>query len=137
MFYTSVYIGDLYKRSAAQAQIEPDDAEGTRLGARALFYMGAVSLFANVVLPAFVAETASQSRSGAPLPVLKKPSMLEVPARMKVHLATLWAVSHVVFSACMLGTLYVVRALVRSEQTADVQAVASWTRWLAALCLLP
>ncbi|KAL1659138.1 major facilitator superfamily domain-containing protein [Schizophyllum commune] len=107
MFYTSVYIGDLYKRSAAQAQIEPDDAEGTRLGARALFYMGAVSLFANVVLPAFVAETASKSRSGTPLPVLKKPSRLAVPARMKVHLATLWAASHVVFAACMLGTFFV------------------------------
>ena len=137
MFYTSVYIGDLYKRSAAQAHIEPDDAEGTRLGARALFYMGAVSLFANVVLPAFVAETASKSRSGTPLPVLKKPSRLAVPARLKVHLATLWAASHVVFAACMLGTLYVVRSLVWSEQTADVQAVASWTRWLAGLCLLP
>ncbi|KAL1677143.1 major facilitator superfamily domain-containing protein [Schizophyllum commune] len=107
MFYTSVYIGDLYKRSAAQAHIEPDDAEGTRLGARALFYMGAVSLFANVVLPAFVAETASKSRSGTPLPVLKKPSRLAVPARMKVHLATLWAASHVVFAACMLGTFFV------------------------------
>uniref|UniRef100_D8Q806 Major facilitator superfamily (MFS) profile domain-containing protein n=1 Tax=Schizophyllum commune (strain H4-8 / FGSC 9210) TaxID=578458 RepID=D8Q806_SCHCM len=107
MFYTSVYIGDLYKRSAAQAHIEPDDAEGTRLGARALFYMGAVSLFANVVLPAFVAETASKSRSGTPLPVLKKPSRFVVPARMKVHLATLWAASHVVFAACMLGTFFV------------------------------
>ncbi|KAL1760739.1 major facilitator superfamily domain-containing protein [Schizophyllum commune] len=107
MFYTSVYIGDLYKRSAAQAHIEANDAEGTRLGARALFYMGAVSLFANVVLPAFVAETASKSRSGTPLPVLKKPSRFVVPARLKVHLATLWAASHVVFAACMLGTFFV------------------------------
>ncbi|KAI4520233.1 MFS general substrate transporter [Schizophyllum commune Loenen D] len=107
MFYTSVYIGDLYKRSAAQAHIEPDDAEGTRLGARALFFQGAVSLFANVVLPAFVAETASKSRNGTPLPVLKKPARFVVPARLKVHLATLWAASHVVFAACMLGTFFV------------------------------
>ena len=116
MFYTSVYIGDLYKRSAAQAHIEANDAEGTRLGARALFYMGAVSLFANVVLPAFVAETASKSRSGTPLPVLKKPSRFVVPARLKVHLATLWAASHVVFAACMLGTLYVVNSRKSEER---------------------
>ncbi|KAL1743634.1 major facilitator superfamily domain-containing protein [Schizophyllum fasciatum] len=103
MFYTSVYIGDLYQRSNS----EPDDAEGTRLGARALFYMGVVSLISNIALPAFVAETTAKPGRGPVVPPLAKSSRIAVPPRMKVHLASLWAASHVVFAACMLGTFFV------------------------------
>ncbi|TRM66977.1 major facilitator superfamily domain-containing protein [Schizophyllum amplum] len=109
LFYTSVYIGDLHKREVGQAQATLIDAEGTRLGARALFYSALISLVANVCLPSFVAETASKTRGAAlpASPTLAKPPRLTVPPRMKVHLATLWAASHAVFAICMLGTFIV------------------------------
>ena len=165
LFYTTVYIGDLYKRSTPLSASPPipqpppssdeyinainaaRDAEATRLGSRALFYSALLALFVNVVMPMFVATTASK-RSPSISPSHSASSghgnalgglgeeigsarigrsdlyggeargrhawegggarwvqRIRVPERMKIDLATLWAISHLVLSGCMLGTL--------------------------------
>jgi solute carrier family 45 protein 1/2/4 len=71
MFYTTVYIGDLYKRANPLAHGDLDmetlrqnalarDAEATRLGSRALFYTSVITLVLTWLLPAFVATPASE-----------------------------------------------------------------------------
>jgi solute carrier family 45 protein 1/2/4 len=76
MFYTSVYIGDLYKRANPLAYDDLDmetlrqhalarDAEATRLGSRALFYSSVITLVLIWLLPSFVATPASE-RSQSP-----------------------------------------------------------------------
>lgn len=71
MFYTSVYIGDLYKRANPLAYDDRDmeilhqnalarNAEATRLGSRALFYSSVITLVLIWLLPAFVATPASE-----------------------------------------------------------------------------
>jgi hypothetical protein len=62
LFYSTLYVGDLYKSSIPAATSEEEqtviDDEATRLGSRALFYFSLLSLIVSVVLPAFVAEAA-------------------------------------------------------------------------------
>ncbi|KAJ3821456.1 sucrose transporter [Lentinula raphanica] len=74
MFYSTLYIGDLYKRSffASAILVPPPeisedslialDTEATRIGSRALFYSSLLALFMNVVLPFFTTEASSSSR---------------------------------------------------------------------------
>jgi solute carrier family 45 protein 1/2/4 len=77
LFYTTIYVGDLYKNTVLAASTSPLsdqsraalDAEATRFGSRALFYSSLVSLLCITVLPYFVSEAAdeeSSSRRGNP-----------------------------------------------------------------------
>ncbi|KAF8056981.1 major facilitator superfamily domain-containing protein [Lyophyllum atratum] len=116
LFYTTIYIGDLYRRStplAATPSPAARDAEATRLGTRALFFSAILSLFLNLVLPAFVATPATRTRrsrvgvgSGAREEVGGVWAWVRVPERMKVNLASLWAVSQLVLAGSMLATLF-------------------------------
>ena len=113
LFYSTIYIGDLYKRSTP-AVSTPDaqaalDAEAIRLGSRALFYSSLLSLLANFALPPFVTEARKciTSPTGREAEEGWWERMCRVPRSLQVHLASLWAVSHLVFAGCMLGTLYV------------------------------
>ena len=82
LFYTTIYIGDLYKRSTPLSAsptvsippaLSPEqklnillnarDAEATRLGSLALFYSSLLALFVNIMVPMFVAPTASKHSS--------------------------------------------------------------------------
>ncbi|KAF9463203.1 major facilitator superfamily domain-containing protein [Collybia nuda] len=82
LFYTTIYIGDLYKRSTPMNSSPPPilttdsnsphlnilvhrarDAEATRLGSRALFCSALLALFINLVAPAFVATAVSRGAS--------------------------------------------------------------------------
>ncbi|KAG6849814.1 hypothetical protein H0H93_004763 [Arthromyces matolae] len=114
LFYTTIYIGDLYRRSTP---LSPDiseaerDNEATRLGTRALFYSSVLALFLNIVLPAFVATPVTRQRQRADSrasPGSPKSegewAWLRIPERMKVNLGTLWAMSQLVLAGCMLGT---------------------------------
>ncbi|KAF9474838.1 MFS general substrate transporter [Pholiota conissans] len=111
LFYSTLYVGDLYKRTANPATTDAEkaslDAEATRLGSRALFYSSILSLFVNLTLPAFVPEAAGSSKPGTPK---QMPSFLEricrVPRVLQIHLSTLWAVSHLVFAGCMFATFF-------------------------------
>ncbi|PPQ98305.1 hypothetical protein CVT26_013500 [Gymnopilus dilepis] len=115
LFYSTLYIGDIYKRSSplpsdsTNQQIELHDAEGNRLGARALFFSALLSLFINLVMPLFVAEAAasrSNSRAASPTRERWLDRTFQVPKRLRIHLATLWAVSHFVFASCMFATFF-------------------------------
>lgn len=121
LFYNTLYVGDLYKRASplavgddAQAAL---DAEATRLGSRALFYSSLLALLANLVLPAFVAEAVR--RGGNPGDIdqaeLWWERLCRVPRFLQVHLASLWAVSHLLFAICMMATLYVCISLIKEK----------------------
>lgn len=103
LFYTTVYIGDLHKQSSPIPENEDAaialDAESTRLGSRAMFYSALVSLAANIIMPSFV-HAGHASRPLQP----KQKTWLE---RVRMHLASLWALSHLIFATCMAATLYV------------------------------
>ena len=111
LFYSTLYVGDLYKRSLSAATTDQQqnliDAEATRLGSRALFYSALVALTCNFILPAFVAAGhPSQTHViGESLSWWRR--VCHVPRGMQIHLVTMWAVSHLVFAGCMFATLYV------------------------------
>ncbi len=111
LFYTTVYIGDLYKLSSPVATTDEEqlllDAEATRLGSRALFFASILYLFINVTLPAFVSDSSTRSKHMVPQ---NEESwwdrMCRVPKYLQIDLATIWAISHLVFAACMFATLW-------------------------------
>ncbi|KAF8800152.1 MFS general substrate transporter [Phlegmacium glaucopus] len=108
LFYTSIYVGDLYKRSLPAATTSEEqnvnDTEATRLGSRALFYSALLSLTVNLVLPAFVAEAAVDSSQNQSSSWWKQ--VCSVPRGMQIHLVTIWAISHLVFAGCMFATFF-------------------------------
>jgi solute carrier family 45 protein 1/2/4 len=102
LFYTTLYISDLYQRSlppsAFEGGTEDIEAEGTRLGSRAQLFLSLLSLATNFLAPLIVRDAASSS----------SPIHIGPPKQWwqrKIHLATLWAASHLVFAFCMFGTL--------------------------------
>ncbi|KAF8497455.1 MFS general substrate transporter [Russula emetica] len=101
LFFTTLYVSDLYKRSlpssAFEGNMEDIEAEGTRLGSRAQLLLSLLALATNFLAPLFVRNGTSSSN----------PMHMSPPKpwwQRKVHLATLWAVSHLVFAFCMFGT---------------------------------
>lgn len=107
LFYTTTYISDLHARSLSEP-ISPDtEEEAIRLGARALFYSSVLALSANLILPYFVVSPDSSGASSSLRTPIRSRSKqwVKVPESLKIHLSSLWALSHVVFTACMLGTL--------------------------------
>lgn len=108
MFYTTLYVGDLYKASnpiptddEAAAALEQ---HATILGSRAFFHYSLVALSANFLLPLFVRGEGDNS---TPPLAGKGRGILE---RLKiVHLCDLWTASHFLFAVCMGATLWVCR----------------------------
>ncbi|KAI0301333.1 hypothetical protein BC826DRAFT_1090061 [Russula brevipes] len=103
LFYTTLYISDLYQRSlppsAFEGGTEDIEAEGTRLGSRAQLFLALLSLATNFLAPLIVRNAASSS----------SPIHIGPPKQWwqrKIHLATLWAVSHLVFAFCMFSTFF-------------------------------
>ncbi|KAF7292526.1 hypothetical protein MKEN_01477000 [Mycena kentingensis (nom. inval.)] len=116
LFYTTMYISDLHARSvSASASIGTQTeiaAQGARLGSRGLFFSAILSLLTNIFIP-YVTRTAN-TPSGQ---------------RFKVPLTTVWAYSHLVFGACMLGTFFVTSvngAIFTISITGIPWAVAQW-----------
>lgn len=112
LFYSTIYIGDLHKWSSPVATNDDEraalDAEATRLGSRALFYSALLALLVNLTLPFFVAEATPGGGPGSASTKYNSTwweRMCRVPTSMQVHLATIWAVSHLVFAGCMFATL--------------------------------
>ena len=107
IFYTTTYIGELYKaNSPLMESPNPDpDAlaalsdEGTRLGTRAMLCSSILTLASTILLPFFIANS-SGNTTGRPRTGHRRPWW-------KLHLASLWAASHLVFSLCMGATPYV------------------------------
>ena len=113
LFYSTLYVGDLYKRSMPPAATDEQqiliDDEATRLGSRALFYSALLSLVVSVVLPYFVAEAAGHPPQNQTSSWWQR--VCRVPRRLQVHLVTMWAASHLVFASCMFATLCVTSSL--------------------------
>ncbi|KAG6827803.1 hypothetical protein H0H92_010409 [Tricholoma furcatifolium] len=136
LFYTTIYIGDLYRRStpiSASTTIDERNAEATRLGTRALFYSSVLSLFLNIILPAFVATSTKRARTQQQRTSSSSGkgiwSWFQIPERMKVKLATLWAMSHLVLAGCMLSTLFtdsVFGATILMSITGFSWAITQW-----------
>ncbi|KAH8112394.1 MFS general substrate transporter [Phellopilus nigrolimitatus] len=106
LFYTTVYIGDLYKSAlpvpADDAAATVQDDQATIVGARAFFFFGLMALTANFVLPLFVK---GEDDARVASPTFKKVSFMN---RLKVvHLCELWAASHLLFALCMGATFFV------------------------------
>ncbi|KAG8215937.1 major facilitator superfamily domain-containing protein [Butyriboletus roseoflavus] len=103
LFYTTVYIGELHKQSSPIPENEDAvialDAESTRLGSRAMFYSALVSLAANIIMPSFVVPQHAGHASRPLQP--KQKTWLE---RVRMHLTSLWALSHFIFAMCMAAT---------------------------------
>lgn len=111
LFYTTLFIGDLYKRSTPLSQ-NPDanefhrrDAEATRLGTRALFFSSLLSFFLNILMPMCVATPASRNQGRLAIKN-KWWERVGVPERLKINLAGLWAVSQLVLATCMFGASF-------------------------------
>ncbi|KAH9930693.1 MFS general substrate transporter [Fomitopsis serialis] len=108
LFYTTEFIGELHKHvHSSTPQDDPDlNAEATRLGSRALFYSSILSLACNLLLPFFVSE-ATKSRAALDRNLNGHATRwVMMYQRVKIHLATLWAVSHMVFAVCMAATFF-------------------------------
>ena len=111
LFYTTIYVGDLYKRSlpleaatTEQQQTVIDD-EATRLGSRALFFAALLTLITSLVLPVFVAEAAEHPTQNSS--ESSRSRVCRLPRGMQVNLVTMWATSQLVFAGCMFATLCV------------------------------
>ncbi len=110
LFYSTIYIGDLYKQSSPAATTDEEqtfiDTEAMRIGSRALFYSAILTFIISLVLPAFILKSA---RSSAVVGMKSDNSwgdrICRVPKWMQIRLVTIWAVSHFVFAACMFATL--------------------------------
>ena len=112
-FYSTIYVGDLYKRSVPPATTDEQqiriDAEATRLGSRALFFSALLAITVSLIIPAFVTEAAGHSSQSQNSPWWRR--FCRVPKGMQVHLVTMWAVSQLVFAGCMFATLCVISSL--------------------------
>ncbi len=105
LFNTTEFIAELHRRSHPELNPEIALEEGTRLGSRALFYSAILSLIANVALPFFVAEAASRKDMQARLLSGPQSIWMRWFEKLKIHLAPLWAASHLLFAICMTATL--------------------------------
>ncbi|EJD35081.1 MFS general substrate transporter [Auricularia subglabra TFB-10046 SS5] len=90
LFYSSVYVGDIYKRNSGLPPSQQLEDEATRQGSRALFYNSVVSFAATVLLPFCIFDETRDRMGGLGW---RKPTLAE-----------LWTMSQFVFSACMAAT---------------------------------
>lgn len=126
LFYLTTYVNELYKRSqpapTSAAEAATLDVTGTRLGTRALFFSAILTVITNLAAPFIVRGARTHHRNDSPhehqngdsaghwevkqrgVMERAKEAVGKVPVP-KIHLATLWAVSHFLFAGCMVSTL--------------------------------
>ncbi|KAF8653633.1 hypothetical protein AX16_003785 [Volvariella volvacea WC 439] len=132
LFYTTVYVGDLHRRASpipSTPEAEADlNTEATRLGSQALFLSSTLSLLVNLLAPAFVSEAAGSPINSHASPVhrgwkqddggwslrgitaksiSRYITSCRIPKRLRIHLVTIWAISHAVFALCMFSTWFI------------------------------
>lgn len=84
------------------------DAEATRLGTRALFFSSIVSLTTNFLAPYIILSDRDRERSRSSASGFREfqgGGLLQRLRPPKMHIATLWAISHGIFAVCMVATL--------------------------------
>ncbi|CAK5281837.1 unnamed protein product [Mycena citricolor] len=104
LFYTTLYITDVYMRSAmnvppSRREDTADLDEATRLGAHAQLLSSILSLATNALLPLLTAPSSMTSS-----PHTKSGTRQWLP---QFSLPMLWAASHAIFSLCMIGSFFV------------------------------
>lgn len=107
MFYTTIYVGDIYKAGLpGSTDLESDDvdAEATRLGTRALFLSACISLFCNLALPLLVSPT-TKAKTIRDLFQEEHGGFKRIVRKLQISLPMLWALSHALFTLCMFSTL--------------------------------
>lgn len=72
-----------------------------------MFYNALLSLLANVMLPFFVSEAGSRKSMQDKLAMSAQSIWVRWFDKLKIHLASLWAASHLIFAICMGATLWV------------------------------
>jgi solute carrier family 45 protein 1/2/4 len=123
LFYTSVWVSDLYKLDALAAGSTLSEEElyndATRAGSRALFFNAAVSFVTAIFLPMLIAPFAGDNGADENVDGLNRrlrdavaqaglPRWLvpRVPFRWAT-LGMVWMISHAVFAVAMFSTLLV------------------------------
>lgn len=107
LFYTTVYVGDIYKSGlpdSVDLESEEVDTEATRLGTRALFFSACISLFSNFALPFFVSRAVNHTTIGG-IPQGEGGTLKQIARKFQISLPMLWASSHALFALCMFSTL--------------------------------
>ncbi|KAL4068896.1 hypothetical protein V8B97DRAFT_1970583 [Scleroderma yunnanense] len=147
MFYSSLYIAELYKNSldidvssADPSIIVAIDAETTRLASRALLYSVLISLVMNLMMPALVIRqddredvcsgNVSKSWYGR---WAGQEWCISMRRRLRcMHLATLWAIGHAVFATCLASTMFITSvegATFMIGVTGFASAIGHWVPW--------
>ncbi|KAI0340319.1 MFS general substrate transporter [Trametopsis cervina] len=106
LFNTTEFIAELHKRAHPELDAEVAFDEGTRLGSRAMFYNSLLSLLASILLPFFVAEAGSRRQLQQTLAAAPPNRWIRWFNKLKVHLTSLWAASHLLFAVCMMATFF-------------------------------
>lgn len=96
LFYSSTWVGDIYK-AAAIANGRPEDDptlpdEATRAGSLALLYSSVLSFGISVVAPFFIRPTGAAVELG-------------IMGKVKISLGGLWSLSQAIFACSMMATL--------------------------------
>lgn len=98
LFYSSTWVGDIYKAAAiANGRAEDDPTlpdEATRAGSLALLYSSVLSLGISVVAPFFIHPSGTSPN--------EKNGFL---GKMKISLGGLWSLSQAIFACSMMATL--------------------------------
>lgn len=104
LFYTTTYIGEVYTQQfdePTRAQI----ADGTRLGNRAMFFQAIFALIASIGLPFLIIEKGMHKPLLVVIHIYFLTSILTYAYSACIDLAMLWALSQLLFAACMISTL--------------------------------
>ena len=70
-----------------------------------MFYNAILSLAASVIMPLLAAETKSRRAIQNTFATAPQSVWVRWFNRLKIHLASLWAASHLLFAICMAATL--------------------------------
>lgn len=115
IFYTTTYIGYLHESSSpiynslqsSAEELAEVAEEGVRLGTRAMLCNAILSLISNIVLPYFVDGNSEDDPATSGGRGESRRSRMMPRPWWKINLASLWALSHLVFACCMGATLFV------------------------------
>ncbi|KAG8942104.1 hypothetical protein FRC04_003859 [Tulasnella sp. 424] len=122
LFFSTVWVGEIYTREALakDPSLSPDDptlqADATRAGSRALLWSSILSLGSSILLPFLVHQSSfnededekpwangtGRSRRGDD----SWARVFQWLKSMRIHLATLWMISHLLFAITMGLTLF-------------------------------
>lgn len=137
LFYATTYIGQLYvnpifdqHRDLPDEEIDEKWVDATRIGTFALFINAIVSFAASIILPLLIPsgkkDEVNDSGPSWRIPFFKE------RVGTGLTLRRLWLLSHILFAACMLSTLFISTTGAASVMTGIIGipwAITSWAPW--------